>query len=165
MIKLHCRWQNPRHPAPKKSELRRFADAAAGCAGLPAEPVWDLNIIFTNDTGMTRYNMELLGHEGTTDVITYSYFDSGEPYESGDTMVELIVNPDAAAREGAVRDGGYSRELALYIVHGLLHSAGEDDLSDAPRRRMRRREAECMAQLAEKFDFEKLFPVNAVSEQ
>ena len=100
MIQLHCRWQNPRHPAPRKSDLRRFADAAAKCAGLPAEPVWDLNIIFTGDAGMTRYNEELLGHEGTTDVITFSYFDTADEWEEGETMIELIINPDAAAREG-----------------------------------------------------------------
>ena len=70
MIQLHCKWQNPRHPAPKKSELRRFAAAAAGYAGLPLEPEWDLNLLFVGDVSMARYNMELLGHEGTTDVIT-----------------------------------------------------------------------------------------------
>jgi len=160
MIQLHCRWQNPRHPAPRKSDLRRFADAAAKCAGLPAEPVWDLNMIFTGDAGMTRYNEELLGHEGTTDVITFSYFDTADEWEEGETMIELIINPDAAAREGERREGGYSRELALYLVHGLLHSAGEDDLTPAPRRRMRRREKECLDELVKSFDFNKIFPEN-----
>ncbi len=158
MIQLHCKWQNPRHPAPKKSELRRFADAAAGYAGLPLEPEWDLNLLFVGDISMARYNMELLGHEGTTDVITYAYFDGDAEWEKGETMVELIINPDAAAREGGVRAGGYSAEMALYLVHGLLHSAGEDDLSPAPRRRMRRREKECLAALAEEFDFSRIFP-------
>ena len=73
-------------------------------------------------------------------------------------MVELIINPDAAAREGRERNGGYPAEMALYLVHGLLHSAGEDDLSPAPRRRMRRREKECLAALAEEFDFSRIFP-------
>ena len=157
MIQLHSRWQNPRHPAPKKSELRRFADAAAKCAGLPENPVWDLNIIFTGDTGMTRYNEELLGHEGTTDVITFSYFDTADEWEEGETMIELIINPDAAIREGANRPGGYSREVALYVVHGMLHSAGEDDLEEKARKRMRRRENECMSILEKEFDLALLF--------
>lgn len=158
MIQLHCKWQNPRHPAPKKSELRRFADAAAKCAGLPGEPEWDLNLLFVGDLSMARYNMELLGHEGTTDVITYAYFDDDAGWEKGETMVELIINPDAAAREGSARESGYSGEMALYLVHGLLHSAGEDDLSPGPRRRMRRRERECLESLAEEFDFKRIFP-------
>lgn len=158
MIQLHCKWQNPRHPAPKKSELRRFADAAAKYAGLPVEPEWDLNLLFTGDVSMARYNMELLGHEGTTDVITYAYFDEDAVWDAGETMVELIINPDAAAREGGVRATGYSGEMALYLVHGLLHSAGEDDLAPAPRRRMRRREKECLEALAQEFDFRQIFP-------
>ncbi len=158
MIQLHCRWRNPRLTAPRKSELRRFAHAAAIAAGLPVEPVWDLNLLFVNDRSMAQYNEELVGHQGTTDVITFSYFDDCDEYEAGDTMIELIINPDAALREGAKRPGGYPWEMALYLVHGLLHSAGEDDLSPAPRRRMRRRERECLEKLEKEFDFSRLFP-------
>ncbi len=157
MIQLHCRWKNSKLPAPKKSDLRRFAHEAAVAAGLPADPVWDLNLLFVNDHSMAVYNAELVGHEGTTDVITFSYFDGCDFYEAGDTMIELIINPDAAMREGTKRQTGYAFEMALYIVHGLLHSAGEDDLSPGPRRRMRRREKECLAILSEKFDFNNLF--------
>ena len=157
MIQLHCQWKNRQLPAPKKSDLRRFAHEAARCAGLPTEPAWDLNLLFVNDRSMAQYNSDLVGHEGTTDVITFSYFDDCDEYESGDTMIELIINPDAAVREGAKRPGGYAWEMALYIVHGLLHSAGEDDLSPGPRRRMRRREKECLTELQELFDFSILF--------
>ena len=102
-------------------------------------------------------NMELLGHEGTTDVITFCYFEEDVPFEKDEVMVELIINPDAAAREGAKRPGGYSREVALYIVHGMLHSAGEDDLEEHLRRRMRKRERECMDILEKEFDLALLF--------
>lgn len=114
---------------------------------------------------MAQYNADLVGHEGTTDVITFSYFDDSDGYEEFDTMIELIINPDAAAREGAIREGGYATEMALYIVHGLLHSAGEDDLSPGPRRRMRRREKECLAELEKSFDFKSLFPENLKAEE
>ena len=73
--------------------------------------------------------------------------------------MELLICLDAARREGEKRaDSSYSREVVLYIVHGLLHSAGEDDLSPAPRRRMRRREREVLAGLEPEFDFTALFP-------
>ena len=48
--------------------------------------------------------------------------------------------------------------MVLYLVHGLLHSAGEDDLSPGPRRRMRRREREVLAGLEKEFDFAAVFP-------
>ena len=158
MILLNSQWYCRSRKVPKKSDLRKFVHRAAETAGLPVTPAWCCNILFVGDRRMAQMNMDLLGHEGTTDVITFSYFDEQPVPVAGDVMVELIVNPEAAVREGAKRAGGYSREVALYIVHGMLHSAGEDDLSEAPRRRMRRRERECMAVLEKEFDLALLFP-------
>ena len=157
MIQLNSQWYCRSRKVPKKSELRKFVHRAAQVAGLPVIPTWCCNILFVGDRRMAQMNMDLLGHEGTTDVITFSYFDDDPEYDAGAVMVELIVNPDAAIREGANRPGGYSREVALYIVHGMLHSAGEDDLEDKPRRRMRRREKECMDILEKEFDLALLF--------
>lgn len=157
MIKLNSQWYCRSKKAPKKSDLRKFVHRAAEVAGLPVEPAWSCNILFVGDRRMAEMNMDLLGHEGTTDVITFCYFDDDLPFEKDEVMVELIVNPEAAAREGETRPGGYPRETALYIVHGMLHSAGEDDLDDVPRRRMRRRERECMEILEKEFDLAALF--------
>ena len=46
----------------------------------------------------------------------------------------------------------------LYIVHGLLHSAGEDDLDPLRVQQMRRREKEVMDALLPTIDVEAIFP-------
>jgi len=126
---------------------------------LPDDFDWELDVRFVGDRAMTRANREFVGHEGTTDVITFSYFDDPDSLFPGEAAVELVICTDAALREGAAReDSCYSREMALYLVHGLLHSAGEDDLSPGPRRRMRRREREVLAELEKEFDFAAVFP-------
>ena len=161
MQKIQYKWKNPEHPAPKRSMLNSFAARAAHYARLPENFNWILSVEVVNDAVMTRRNEELLGHEGTTDVITFCYFDDQFPEMLEDeTAIELIVNPDAAQREGNKRkNSSYSRETALYVVHGLLHSAGEDDLDPVSRRRMRRREREVMTALEkEGFIWEELFP-------
>lgn len=128
-------------------------------AGLPDDFDWELDVRFVGDRAMTVANREYVGHEGTTDVITFSYFDDPDSLFPGEAAVELIICIDAALREGAAReDSSYSREMALYLVHGLLHSAGEDDLSPGPRRRMRRREREVLGELEQEFDFAAIFP-------
>ena len=160
LTRLRRSWRNPRHRAPGRAELLRLARRAAQAVGLPEEDDWELAVTFTNDRSMKKYNSELVGHTGSTDVITFSYFDDPASFFPGEVGVELIINPDAAAREGEKRGTGYSRELALYLVHGLLHAAGEDDLEPASRRRMRRREREVMAVLARDFDFAAVFPPN-----
>ena len=151
-------WRNGRHPAPPRALLARAARDAAAAAGLPAEYEWDLELSFTNDRSMAQYHLDLVGVPGTTDVITISYFDDPGTFFPGETGVELIINPDAAAREGEKRGTTYAYELMLYLVHGLLHAAGEDDLEAASRRRMRRREREVMDILLKKYDLREIFP-------
>ena len=151
-------WHNARHIAPPRALLARAARDAAASAGLPAECDWDLELVFTNDRSMAKYHLELVGVPGTTDVITFSYFDAPETFFPGETGVELIINPDAVAREWEKRGTTYAYELMLYLVHGLLHASGEDDLSPSPRRRMRRREHEVMKVLMDKYDLREIFP-------
>lgn len=113
---------------------------------------------------MAEYNADIVGHEGTTDVITLSWFDDPEGLFPGDPELILIVNPDAAAREGAGReDSSYAFETALYIVHGMLHAAGEDDLEEETRISMRAAEKRVMDQLKCEFDLAALFPEKRTS--
>jgi len=160
MKQLHRKWSNPRHPAPPRAELLRFVRKAAELCGLPDDD-WDMELWFVNDRSMIRSNAEIVGHEGTTDVITLSWFDDREGLFPGDPELLLIVNPDAAAREGANRpDSCYPREMALYVVHGMLHAAGEDDLEPKARRSMRAAESRVLSALQTEFDFTVLFPEN-----
>jgi len=59
---------------------------------------------------------------------------------------EMVVNAERAREEGAKRDGGTARELALYVAHGFDHLAGADDDTPARRRAMRRRETRWLAE-------------------
>jgi probable rRNA maturation factor len=58
---------------------------------------------------------------------------------------ELVVSAEMAAE--TARAGGFDAraELALYLVHGLLHLCGYDDQTPAEAATMRRREAEVLA--------------------
>ena len=152
-------WRLRRYPAPQRRELEKFLRRAVVASGLPLDPGWGLELTFVGDRAMVRCNQQYVGHEGTTDVITFSYFDSPEPLFPGDVGVQAIVNPDAAFRVGGAEN--YGAELALYIVHALLHAAGEDDLEDEPRAKMRRREREVLDPLAAEFDFSKIFPLGS----
>ena len=151
MKNLLYSWKNNNFPPPDRELLIPFVRRAAQLAHLP-EFDWNFEIEFTDDELMTRRNMELLGHEGTTDVITFSYFtgDDDDFILEGETAIDAVVNPDAAMREGEKRKNScYARELALYIVHALLHSSGLDDIDPADRRRMRYHERRVLKKLQE----------------
>jgi probable rRNA maturation factor len=57
---------------------------------------------------------------------------------------EIVMSAETAARAAADCNSRPEYELSLYLVHGLLHLCGYDDLSPKERRLMRRREAEAL---------------------
>ena len=94
--------------------LKKFAMRAVELAHLP-EGDWVFSINFLDDQKMEKANMEYLGHEGTTDVITFSYLDDMECVFPGDIGLELLICSDFAEREGIVAKSQISRENLLCI--------------------------------------------------
>jgi probable rRNA maturation factor len=74
----------------------------------------------------------------STDVITFD----GD--KDADYAGEICVCPDVAAKYAADHELDFSKELALYIMHGYLHLCGFDDTDANKRKRMRAAEGTAM---------------------
>ena len=112
---------------------------------------FDLVIQFVGPRKMARLNERHLRHRGSTDVITLDYSDG-----TGDQLVgEIFVCIDDASVQA--RRFGTSRkaEVLRYIVHGVLHLRGHDDLRPAARRRMKREEDLLLKKLSRRFRLRK----------
>lgn len=101
-----------------------------------------ISLALVDNAAIHALNRTHLGHDWPTDVISFPLSAPDDPVLNG----ELVVSAEMActsAREIGVdpRD-----ELALYVVHGLLHLCGFDDHDDADRQRMRDREDELLSQ-------------------
>jgi len=57
---------------------------------------------------------------------------------------EVVLSAETALRAATGFHTNPQHELALYLVHGLLHLCGYDDLKPNEKRLMRRREAEAL---------------------
>ena len=102
-----------------------------------------ISITLLDDPAIRALNAAHLGHDYETDVITFPLSEPGEiPLEA-----ELLVSAEMALRTAEQSGVEPMDELALYIVHGLLHLAGEDDRDEASAASMRRREGEVLARL------------------
>ena len=148
-------------PRPERKKMLALAEAAAETAGSGIRGVLSFSCVSEDE--MAEINQAYVGHTGSTDVICFDYRQSRMALPSAgdeeeDVEVEIIVCPAVAAREAAKRALPYSREAVLYLVHGLLHAAGQDDLKPELKRKMRRREAAVLRKLAERFDLETIFP-------
>ena len=101
----------------------------------------EIGLAIVDDAGIAALHDRWMGLPDPTDVITFDLAGPGGAGLHGD----IAVSAETARR--VARDLGWQprHELAYYVVHGLLHLAGEDDLDPAARRRMRTRERDVMA--------------------
>lgn len=145
------------------------------CQVLAAEAVASasISLVLVDDDQIHQINRQYLGHDYPTDVISFlldqSVVDSDttpdgekcsepdgrldaadavdrQPPQSGVRLEgELIVSTQTAVRAAAEHGWSPAAELLLYVVHGLLHLCGYDDVADNARPIMRSRERELMA--------------------
>lgn len=117
-------------------DVGAWADLAE--AALRAENVTagELNLVFVDPGEMARLNAEHMGEEGPTDVLSFP-LDGADPHPVGARMVgDVVVCPACAAGPD---------ELALLVVHGVLHLLGYDHADPADAARMQARERELLA--------------------
>ncbi len=109
-------------------------------------PEFELGILLVGAKTMAQVNQDFLGHEGSTDVITFDHRDNAQ----GPLFGELYICVAVAVEQAALFDTTWEEELARYVIHGVLHLLGFDDLSPQPRRLMKQKEGQLLRRLARK---------------
>jgi len=124
---------------------------------------------------MAELNKKFLNHQGSTDVITFDYTSEnrGEAVRfstprtksgrfrrpaDGNARLhgEILISMDDALAQARQFRTSWQSELVRYIIHGLLHLQGYDDLSASDRVRMKRREDQLLQQVADHFSLDAL---------
>ena len=129
-------WQ-PRNSWRAVNLLHRVAAYAAEMEGFTQGR---LSIAAVGATAMATLHERYLGKSGPTDVLS---FDLDTDRSCGRIEGEIVVCTDIARRRAAQRNRSLQAaraELALYVVHGILHLAGYDDHAPGASRRMHLRE-------------------------
>jgi probable rRNA maturation factor len=111
----------------------------------------DLGIVIVSAEEMARLNEKFLGHEGPTDVITFDYSE-GSKGLSG----EIFVCVAEAERQAKEFKTSRQAEVVRYVVHGILHLAGHDDLRPVARKKMKKEEGRLVRELSSRFALSKL---------
>ena len=131
-----------------------------GMAGNTAE----LSMLFVDEVSMTDLHRRYMGMEGPTDVLAFPLDEAGaergrspdsggsgpgsEPGEGDEPPLllgDVVVCPLVARRNAAMRSRNLEDELALLVVHGILHLLGMDHTSDDEATAMQQRERELLA--------------------
>ncbi|MEW6305368.1 MAG: rRNA maturation RNase YbeY [Verrucomicrobiota bacterium] len=128
------------------SFLREVTEVAVG--DLLKLSSFEICVHLVGSREMARLNEQFLQHEGDTDVITFDY---NEPRQSSRIAGEIFVCVDVALRQAKEFHTTWQAEIVRYVVHGVLHLLGHDDLEPAARRRMKREENALLRRLQRRF--------------
>jgi probable rRNA maturation factor len=133
----------------------------------------ELGINLVGAKEMARVNEIFLQHEGPTDVITFDYGQvvgqasslwclpqkkKLDRQDACPTILhgELFVCVDEAVSQARHFRTRWQSEIVRYIVHGVLHLRGHDDLQPDLRRKMKRAENRLVRLLAGRFSLAQL---------
>ena len=117
----------------------------------------DLGIALVGSTEMARVNWQFLQHEGSTDVITFDHAEAASsPKDAPQIHGELFICVDDAIAQAKQFGSTWQSEVVRYVVHGVLHLLGYDDLQPDLRRVMKREENRLVRRLAARFSLAQL---------
>ncbi|MBO0692268.1 MAG: rRNA maturation RNase YbeY [Acidimicrobiaceae bacterium] len=139
----------------------QLAQAVLADEGVRGEA--ELSLLFVDEVAIADLNRRFLAKDGPTDVLAFPIDE--EPVESGRNpdsggsgpgfasdldeaptlLGDVVICPAVAARNAPEHAGTYDDELALLVVHGVLHLLGMDHLEDDEAEAMEARERELLA--------------------
>jgi probable rRNA maturation factor len=123
----------------------------------------ELSVLFVDEPAIAELNSRFLGKEGPTDVLAFPIdeepIESGRSPDSGGTgpgmpsepedvpvlLGDIVICPAVAFRNAPDHAGNYDDEVALLVVHGLLHLMGMDHQEDDEAEEMETKERELLS--------------------
>jgi probable rRNA maturation factor len=111
----------------------------------------EVSILLTDDEFVHELNLRYRGYDKPTDVLSFALRDTVPnapcvPKLPGlqDTLGDVIISVETAARQAAAHGVSLSDELSLLTVHGILHLLGHEDDTEEGAEIMRVREREIL---------------------
>lgn len=108
----------------------------------------ELAFVFVSRQKIAALNKQFLGRAYATDVLAFDLRDNRKEKLRGD----IIISTDAVIKQSGQFGQPLSRELALYMIHGILHLLGYDDHSPKDIAKMRAEEQRVLKLLGHQID-------------
>jgi len=124
-----------------------LVETVLSCEGTTADLV---EIHFMSDSEMRHYHDVHFQDPSSTDCISFP-IDSEQIDDGPRVLGDILVCPKTALTYIQQHGGSFQNEFALYIVHGLLHLLGYDDIDDEQKKSMRSAEQRSLDAFSAKF--------------
>ena len=101
-----------------------------------ARPTAECSVLLVDDAAMAALNHAYRGVTGPTDVLAFPMTEGRFGATWPDLLGDVVISAETARRRARSRKAGLRAELALLLVHGILHLLGHDHGTPGERRRM-----------------------------
>ena len=153
--------------------LRTVMEAAL-VEALPVGEPAQVGLVVTDDKTVQELNRQFRGLDEVTDVLSFSASHSGhwegDPQESDEASLEsvdseelnfvlppgepsplgeVIISFPQTIRQAQARNGPVEQELALLIIHGVLHLVGYDHMEPEDEAQMQAKERSALAAVSQ----------------
>ncbi|SRR6266849_10260980 len=96
----------------------------------------EVSLAFVDNPTIQHLNQRYLQHDEPTDVLSFPLSEPSARCLAG----EIVIGAEVAKNQAASRGHDIQAELALYVIHGLLHLCNYEDQTDDQAKEMRQRE-------------------------
>jgi probable rRNA maturation factor len=117
----------------------------------------EVSLIFVDEDAIADLNERFMGKSGPTDVLSFPIDDEPIPAPGGVTdssegaefdipqlVGDIVICPSVAANNAIDHGVSFEDEVALLVVHGVLHLLGWDHMVDDEAEKMEAREQELL---------------------
>jgi probable rRNA maturation factor len=118
-------------------DRKRLRDTARAVLEGQGIADYEISLAFVDDETIHRLNKRYLDHDEPTDVLSFPLSEANARKLAG----ELVIGAEVARAQAEQRGHDVQAELALYVIHGLLHLCGYDDHTEKDAAAMRQRES------------------------
>ena len=106
----------------------------------------ELSLLLCDDAFILPLNRDYRGKDRPTDVLSFSQREEGDPDDP--VLGDVIISIERAQEQADERGHALGVELALLLVHGILHLLGYDHEEEEEAEEMEAKEREILAQIS-----------------
>lgn len=114
----------------------------------------ELELIFLDDNTIKKFNKKYKSENAPTDVLSFKI----DRREFGQKIFlgEIMISLDTAFKNSEIFGVSFTEEIALYIIHGILHLFGYNDENPGDSLRMIKKQNQILERLCKCKDLSKV---------
>jgi probable rRNA maturation factor len=90
----------------------------------------ELSILLVDDDGIQHLNREYLSRDHPTNVLAFAMTEGEDRHLNPSVLGDVVISTETAEQEALQRGVTLEEEMALLLVHGILHLLGYDHEED-----------------------------------